>query len=91
MKKKFNEIRLEILKEIFNNIDINIDTEKFSSLKYLITNLIENTKIFDNAKQKQYFSADSETNPYFCRRFQKARSLSLSKGRFLQVLFLSCF
>ena len=32
---------------VFNNIDINIDTEKFSSLKYLITNLIENKKIFD--------------------------------------------
>ena len=54
-EKEFNEIRFEILKEIFNNIDINIDTEKFSSLKYLITNLIENKKIFDTILNTKEF------------------------------------
>ena len=45
-EKEFKDIRLEILKEIFDNLDINMDTDKFSSISYLITNLSENKNIF---------------------------------------------
>ena len=46
-EKKFNEIRFEILKEIFNSLDIYMDTEKFSSISFILTNLSEDKYIFN--------------------------------------------
>ena len=46
-QKEFSIIRKEIIKDIFDKIDINMDTEKLYSLSFIINDLIENKKIFD--------------------------------------------
>ena len=46
-QKEFSIIRAEIIKDIFDKIDINMDTEKLNSLSFIINDLIENKIIFD--------------------------------------------
>ena len=46
-QKEFALIRMEIIKDIFEKIEINMETEKLYSLSFIINDLIENKKIFD--------------------------------------------
>ena len=47
-EKEFSLIRLNIIKDIFNKIDINMDTEKLFSLSFIINDLAENKNIFES-------------------------------------------
>ena len=46
-QKEFSIIRMEIIKDIFEKIEINMETEKLYSISFIINDLIENKKIFD--------------------------------------------
>ena len=45
--KEFSKIRAEIIKDLFDKIDINMNTEKLYSISFIINDLIDNKKIFD--------------------------------------------
>ena len=47
-EKQFSLIRLEILKEIFDKIDINMDSEKLFSISFIINDLTEDKKILES-------------------------------------------
>ena len=51
---EFSDLRLEIIKNIFDVIDINKDTEKISSLSFLIQDLTKNKIIFENIINSNY-------------------------------------
>ena len=46
-EKEFSLIRLDIIKDIFKKIDINMDSEKLYSISYIIYDLSENKKILE--------------------------------------------
>ena len=46
-EKEFSLIRLDIIKDIFKKIDINMDSEKLYSISYIINDLSENKKILE--------------------------------------------
>ena len=46
-EKEFSLIRLEIINDIFEKIDINMNSEKLFSLSFIINDLTENKKIFE--------------------------------------------
>ena len=47
-EKQFSLIRLEIIKEIFDKIDINMDSEKLFSISFIINDLSEDKKILES-------------------------------------------
>jgi hypothetical protein len=47
-EKQFSLIRLEIIKEIFDKIDINMDSEKLFSISFIINDLTEDKKILES-------------------------------------------
>jgi len=47
-EKQFSLIRLEIIKEIFDKIDINMDSEKLFSISFIINELTEDKKILES-------------------------------------------
>ena len=47
-EKEFSKIRLDIIKDIFDKIDINMDSEKLYSISYIINDLSENKKILES-------------------------------------------
>ena len=51
---EFSETRLDIIKNIFDIIDINKDTEKISSLSFLVQDLTKNKNIFENIINTNY-------------------------------------
>jgi len=51
---KFSELRLDVIKKIFDIIDINKDTEKISSLSFLVQDLTKNKNIFENIINTNY-------------------------------------
>ena len=52
--KKLSEIRLEIVTNIFDTIDINMDSEKLSSMSFLIQDLTKNKNIFNSILNNSY-------------------------------------
>ena len=44
---EFSLIRLEIIKNIFEKIDINMDSEKLYSISFLVNDLTQNKKVFE--------------------------------------------
>ena len=52
--KNLDEIRIEIIQNIFDGIDINMDTEKYYSMSFLIRDLTENKNIFDCILNSSY-------------------------------------
>jgi len=52
--KKLSEIRLEIIQNLFDTININLDSEKLSSMSYLIQDLTKNKKIFESIINSKY-------------------------------------
>ena len=48
------QMRLEILKNIFDTININMDSEKLSSMSYLIHDLTKNKNIFESLLNNNY-------------------------------------
>ena len=46
-QKEFSIIRMQIIKDIFEKIEINMETEKLYSISFIINDLIESKKIFD--------------------------------------------
>ena len=53
-KNKLLEIRTEIIKNIYDTININMDTEKLSSLSYLIHDLSRNKSILEFILNSKY-------------------------------------
>ena len=51
---ELSTIRLEILKNIFDTININMDSEKLSSMSYLIHDLTKNKNIFETLINNNY-------------------------------------
>ena len=47
-EKEFSLIRLDIIKDIFDKIDINMDSEKLFSLTFIINDLSDNKNIFES-------------------------------------------
>ena len=47
-EKEFSLIRIDIIKDIFDKIDINMDSEKLYSLTFIINDLTENKTIFES-------------------------------------------
>ena len=47
-EKQFSLIRLEIMNEIFDKIDINMDSEKLFSISFIINDLTEDKKILES-------------------------------------------
>ena len=54
-EKDIENIKTEIIKEIFKKLNISIDPEKFSSLSFLINDLIDNKDILENIINNKRF------------------------------------
>ena len=52
--KNLSEIRLEIIQGLFDIININMDSEKLSSMSYLIHDLTKNKNIFESLLNNNY-------------------------------------